>query len=184
MLENDRTQTPNSSLSKMTQQGAIAIGRTPARLAAIQSLYEMEMSDKAADIVLNDVARRRDMLSGEGDELGSPPPETDMAFCAELVHGVSENTEAIDHVIGRSMSEGRTPEKLEKILRIILRVGAYEIGQRRDIDPPVTISEFVKLTERFYADKEPGLVNGLLDHIARELRANDMARINDNARQR
>lgn len=168
----------------MTQQGAVAVGRTAARLAAIQSLYEMEMSDKAADIVLNDVARRRDMLSCEGDELGSPPPETDMVFCAELVRGVSENTEAIDHVIRRSMSEGRTPEKMEKILRIILRVGAYEIGQRRDIDPPVTISEFVKLTERFYADKEPGLVNGLLDRIARDLRANDMARINDNARQR
>ena len=99
----------------MTQQGAVAVGRTAARLAAIQSLYEMEMSDKAADIVLNDVARRRDMLSCEGDELGSPPPETDMVFCAELVRGVSENTEAIDHVIRRSMSEGRTPEKLEKI---------------------------------------------------------------------
>jgi len=166
------------------QQRTLAVGRTAARLTAIQSLYEMEMSDKAADIVLNDVARRRDMSSGEGDEFGSPPPETDMTFCAELVRGVSENTEAIDHVIGRSMSEGRTPGKLEKVLHIILRVGAYEIGQRHDIDPPVTISEFVKLTERFYADKEPGLVNGLLDRIARDLRAHDMAKVNDNARQR
>ena len=98
--------------------------------------------------------------------------ETDMAFLQSLC--AVWNT-GIDDVIGRSMSEGRTPEKLEKVLRIILRVGAYEIGQRRDIDPPVTISEFVKLTERFYADKEPGLVNGLLDRIARDLRAHDMA---------
>ena len=88
-------------------------------------------------------------LAGEEDEFGSPPPETDMAFCAELVRGVSENTEAIDDVIGRSMSEGRTPEKLEKVLRIILRVGAYEIGQRRDIDPPVTISEVRKADRTF-----------------------------------
>ncbi len=168
----------------MTKKGTVAVGRRAARLAAIQSLYEMELSGKAADIVLNDVARRRDMPNSEQDESGSPPPETDMGFCAELVRGVNANTEAIDGVIGRSMAEGRTPEKLEKVLRIILRVGAYEIGQRHDIDPPVTISEFVQLTEGFFADKEPAFVNGLLDRIARDLRPSDMARTTDDDRQR
>ena len=46
----------------MMQQQPLAVGRTAARLTAIQSLYEMELSDKAADIVLDDVARRRNML--------------------------------------------------------------------------------------------------------------------------
>ncbi|HAA93921.1 MAG TPA: transcription antitermination factor NusB, partial [Rhodospirillaceae bacterium] len=109
------------------------------------------------------------------DALATPPGETDMNFCAELVRGVSTNAETIDDVIKRAMADGRTPEKLETVLRTILRAGAYEIGQRRDIDPPVTISEFVGLAERFFADREPALVNGLLDRIARDLRPEDMA---------
>ena len=72
------------------------------------------------------------------------------------------------------MVAGRAPRQLETILRTILRVGTYELGQRHDIDPPVTISEFVGLAERFFSEKEPALVNGLLDRIARDLRPDEM----------
>ena len=167
----------------MNVGGSLVAGRRAARLVAGQSLYEMELSGKPADQVLNDVARRRDGIGKSGasiegepeDALATPPGETDMNFCAELVRGVSTNAETIDDVIKRAMADGRTPEKLETVLRTILRAGAYEIGQRRDIDPPVTISEFVGLAERFFADREPALVNGLLDRIARDLRPEDMA---------
>lgn len=169
----------------MSAKRSVVAARRAARLVAVQSLYEMELSGKKADQVLNEVARRRDGLPGasgipsaEGeadDALATPPAETDMTFCAELVRGVSANAEAIDGVIGRAMSDGRTPDKMETVLRTILRAGSYEIGQRRDIDPPVTISEFVGLAERFFADREPALVNGLLDRIARDLRPEDMA---------
>lgn len=163
----------------MSAKGSVAAARRAARLVAVQALYEMALSGKPADQVLNDAARRRNgapAASEEADDaLAQPPAETDMSFCAGLVRGVSANSEAIDTVIGRAMADGRTPEKLETVLRTILRAGAFEIGQHRDIDPPVTISEFVGLAERFFADREPALVNGLLDRIARDLRPEDMA---------
>ena len=45
----------------MTQKGTMVSSRRAPRLAAIQSLYEMELTGKSADVILNDLARRRDM---------------------------------------------------------------------------------------------------------------------------
>ncbi len=160
--------------------------RRAARLAAIQSLYEMELTGTSADVILNDLARRRDMQGKDKniEELAPPPPETDMHFCADLVRGVSGNTREIDEVVGRSMAKGRTPERMEAVLRAIVRVETYELGRRRDIDPPVTISEFVKLTERFFSENEPRLVNAMLDRIAHDLRPDDMAKTKANGHDR
>ena len=156
----------------------MAPARRAARLVAVQSLYEMELSEKTADQVLNDVARRRDYNNYENceteDQLAWPPAETDMAFCSDLVRGVNANYDSIDNLIRGAMAAGRAPRQLETILRTILRVGTYELGKRRDIDPPVTISEFVGLAERFFSEREPALVNGLLDRIARDLRPDEM----------
>ena len=155
-----------------------APARRAARLVAVQSLYEMELSGKAVDQVLNEVARRRDYNDYENcereDKLAWPPAETDMAFCSDLVRGVNANFNSIDDLITGAMAAGRAPRQLETVLRTILRVGTYELGQRHDIDPPVTISEFVGLAERFFSEREPALVNGLLDRIARDLRPDEM----------
>jgi N utilization substance protein B len=160
----------------MSGIGTLAAGRRAARLAAIQALYEMEFSGKSVEDMLMDMARRRDVQGEEGDEIGAPPAETDMNFCADLVRGVCANTDDIDAIVLRAMGgTGRGVDKMESILRAIVRAGAYEIGRRRDIDPPVTISEFVHIAERFFNDNEPGLVNGLLDRIARDLRPDDMS---------
>ena len=165
----------------------MAPARRAARLVAVQSLYEMELSGKPADQVLNDVARRRDCNVSENceteDQLAWPPAETDMAFCSELVRGVNANYDSIDNLIRGAMVAGRAPRQLETILRTILRVGTYELGQRHDIDPPVTISEFVGLAERFFSEKEPALVNGLLDRIARDLRPDEMMGMHSEAGQ-
>ena len=64
----------------------MAPARRAARLVAVQSLYEMELSGKPADQVLNEVASRRDCNNSENceteDQLAWPPAETDMAFCS------------------------------------------------------------------------------------------------------
>lgn len=163
--------------------------RRAARLVAVQVLYEIEISEKPVDGVLEETKLRSQHLDiGINDEiddrLALPPVETDMDFCGELVRGVNANRYSIDEVIKRAMGVNRAAEQLEAVLRAILRAGAFELGQRLDIDPPITISEFVMLAERFFSEREAALVNGLLDRIARDLRPDEMTRMHFNARQR
>jgi N utilization substance protein B len=70
--------------------------------------------------------------------------------------------------------EGWKVERLETVLRAILRAGAYEILARPDIPPRVTISEYVEIAHAFFGGREPGLVNGVLNRLAQERRAGDL----------
>ena len=44
-----------------------------------------------------------------------------------------------------------------------------------DVPAPVAISEYLDIAHAFFAGKEPGLVNGVLDRLARTLRPNELA---------
>jgi transcription antitermination protein NusB len=64
--------------------------------------------------------------------------------------------------------------RLDMILRLILEAGAYEIVHRPDIPPRVTMSEYIAIADAFFGGKEPGLANGVLDRLARTLRAGEL----------
>ena len=52
----------------------------------------------------------------------------------------------------------------------MLRAAALELTRRPDAPVRVVISEYVDLAGAFFGGKEPGLVNGVLDRLARALR--------------
>jgi N utilization substance protein B len=62
-------------------------------------------------------------------------------------------------------------KRIEAVLRAILRAGAYELLFRKDVPVRVVINEYVEIAHGFYSEDEPGLVNGVLDTIAHEVRA-------------
>jgi N utilization substance protein B len=65
-------------------------------------------------------------------------------------------------------------DRLERILRLLLEAGAYELARRPDIPPRVTMSEYVGIAYAFFTGSEPGLANGVLDHLARTLRGSEL----------
>jgi N utilization substance protein B len=69
---------------------------------------------------------------------------------------------------------GEFIERLEIILRSILRAGAYEILARPEVPVRVAISEYLDIAHAFFAGKEPGLINGVLDRLARTARSDGM----------
>ena len=73
-------------------------------------------------------------------------------------------------MIAAVLVEDWTIERLEILLACILRAGAHELADRADVPARVVISEYVDLADAFYGEKETGLVNGVLDRLARELR--------------
>jgi N utilization substance protein B len=64
--------------------------------------------------------------------------------------------------------------RFDAVLRAILRAGAYELVHRRDVPPRVSINEYTTIAHAFFAGKEPGLANGVLDKLGRTLRASEM----------
>jgi N utilization substance protein B len=65
--------------------------------------------------------------------------------------------------------------RIDLTLRAILRCGAFELLERRDVPARVAISEYVDVARAFFEADEPGLVNGVLDAIAREARPTELS---------
>jgi transcription antitermination protein NusB len=73
------------------------------------------------------------------------------------------------------LSEGWPLKRIEAILRAVLRAGAYELGHRGDIPARVVVSEYVDVANAFVERDETGMVNAVLDRIARQFRAGEFA---------
>ena len=145
-------------------------GTSAARLAAVQGLYEIELTGAPIDSVLMDYLHDRwSGLAGHtsGDTI-------DRKKLADLVRGVVAKKAFYDEMIGKSLDRNRSIESLDAILRAILRTAAHEMFADPKVPARVVINEYVEITRDFYAEKEPALVNGVLDKIAHVLRAEEL----------
>ena len=79
-------------------------------------------------------------------------------------------------MIARALTQEWPIERLEAILRAILRAGAYELLARIDVPARVVISEYLEVAHAFFSGKEPSLVNGVLDRLGRLLRETELGR--------
>ena len=137
--------------------------RSAARLAAVQALYQMELAQTDVGEVLAQFSTR---TSGKNFEDGEVEG-ADFSHLRNVVEGVVREQRAIDPKINASLAAGRSLERLESILRSILRAGAYELLFRDDIPARTVISEYVDVAHAFYEGDQPGFVNGVLDKLAR-----------------
>jgi N utilization substance protein B len=97
--------------------------------------------------------------------------EADEKLFSDIVRGVASHRARLDETIAASLSEEWPLRRLETILRLILEAGAYELAYRLDIPPRVTLSEYVAIAYAFFDGGEPAMANGVLNHVARALRA-------------
>jgi len=139
--------------------------RSAARLAALQALYQLEMTGNAPDEVIQEFVEHR---FGRDAETGV---EHDEAFFADVVHGVLRHQIEIDRSVARSLASGWTLARIDSILRALLRAGTYELVARRDVPAKVVIDEYVELARDFFEGDEPGFVNAVLDRLAHSKRA-------------
>jgi N utilization substance protein B len=150
-----------------------AIRRSAARLAAVQALYQIDVTDATVERVLEEFVRFR--LEGRGpvDE-DVPSGETDRTLFLKIVRGVGANGTELDEIIGGCLTKDWSLERMDRVLLAILRAGCFELYAIADIPPRVVISQYVDVANAFFDGKEPGFVNGLLDRVARTLRPDEM----------
>jgi N utilization substance protein B len=123
-------------------------------------------------VAIADFRDRR--LSGlvEGEDVGTPE-NVDEELFIDIVEGVAGALERYDRLIDGALEKERGVDRIEVLLRLILRAGAYELTDRPDIDAPLSINEYVAVSQAFFGGTEPNFINGVLDRMARELRLSE-----------
>ena len=141
--------------------------RSVARLAAVQALYQMEVSGAGVEAVVREFSDHR----FGGDIEGAALAEADEAFFADVVRGVVAHQADIDQAIAKRLAAGWRLERIDATLRAILRAGAFELTRRADVPVEVVIDEYVEIAKSFFEGPESGFINGALDAIARDARS-------------
>ncbi|MBT3395873.1 MAG: transcription antitermination factor NusB [Alphaproteobacteria bacterium] len=142
--------------------------RSASRLAAVQALYQVELGGGVAEDIFEGFL---DIHQGAALD-GPDSAPADREFFRMLAQGVSDQIVAVDRALTNSL-QNQTVERLDAILRAVLRVGAYELMSQAETPARVIISEYLDIAHAFFAGSEPKLVNGVLDNIAQGLRPNE-----------
>lgn len=148
-------------------QSVRARSRSAARLAAVQALYQQEMEKTPLRALLHEFHHHRLGATIEDIEYA----DAEVAFFDDLVTGVDARREEIDGLISGKLAKGWSLERLDRPMRQILRAGTYELLARADVSVGSVISEYVDVAHAFYDKRETAFVNGLLDAVAKEARA-------------
>ncbi|WP_426111295.1 transcription antitermination factor NusB [Massilia sp. PWRC2] len=138
--------------------------RTPrhrAREFALQGLYQWLLNNEDATTVVTNIRAAHGFEKADGDH-----------FAALLYGAIKDSVslrEAIAPVIDRRVDE------LSPIEHAVLLIGAYELKNNLDIPYRVVINEAVELTKSFGGIDGHKYVNGVLDKLAAQLRADEVA---------
>ncbi|MEZ5819008.1 MAG: transcription antitermination factor NusB [Hyphomicrobiaceae bacterium] len=145
--------------------------RSAARVAAVQALYQMDVAATDLNAVIGEFEAFRFGPDAEDQTVA----DADRDFFRSLIRGVVQRQREIDPIVDRQLAEGWRLTRIDSILRAILRVATLELIERSDVPARVVITEYVNTAHAFLGGDEPRVVNGVLDKLARRLRASEFS---------
>jgi N utilization substance protein B len=132
--------------------------RRAGRAYALQLLYARD-GDLATDVVGAAAAWANDL------ELEVELDAEAQQFAAELVTGAAEHAARLDELIAGASKNWRI-DRMSRVDRNILRLGACELVAFASVPVRVVINEAIELAKRFGTAESPAFVNGVLDRVA------------------
>lgn len=153
-----------------------ANARSAARLAAVQALYQMELAGTELNAIIDEFTQFRLQGRDEEDEgQAIELADADQIYFSELVRGAVRRQREIDPIVDQKLATGWRLVRVDSTMRAIFRVSVYELMERIDVPARVIINEYINVAHAFFSEDQPKVVNGLLDQLARELRATEFA---------
>ncbi len=146
--------------------------RGAARLAAVQALYQMDIAGTG----LNDILAEFESHWLGNEVEGEQYLPAQAAFFREIVAGTVQDQRKLDPMIDAVLERGWPLKRIEALIRAVLRAGAYELDQKQDIPARVIVSEYVDVANAFVDREETGMVNAVLEQLARQLRGGEFGR--------
>ncbi len=142
------------------------IKRSAARLAAVQALYQMDVAGSS----LTDIFAEFETYWMGREVEGEKYAEAEAAYFRDIVGGVLREQRTLDPLVDDALRNGWPLKRVEAVLRAVLRAGAYELVHQAKVPARVVISEYVDVAGAFLDKDETGMVNAVLDQLARKAR--------------
>ena len=144
----------------MAVKNARTAARRRAREIALQALYAWKLQGGDA------LALARSLEGWEHCE---------QDFASRLVEDVVQKNAFLESRIAPHLD--RSLASLSPVERVILLIGAYELAERAETPFKVVLNEAIELGKSFGGTDGHKFINGVLEKLARELRADEMARV-------
>ena len=148
--------------------------RSTSRLVAVQLLYEIEVSGAGPNQVLKEyLLERWQPTLADVEELGTLAP-VDEEYLRKLVGGVWDEVDRINQELEHVLSPAYAVDRLEVLIKLVLQLGTYELKNCIFVPARVVINEYMNVANAFFIENEPKLINGVLDKLAKKIRAKEM----------
>ena len=144
--------------------------RGAARLAAVQALYQMDVSGGGLTETVAEYESHRLGQEVDGDQYLA----ADAGWFRVIVAGVVAGQASIDPAIQAALPAEWPLARLDNLLRAVLRAAVFELAQRRDVPAKVVVNEYLDVARAFFGDEETGLINKVLDRVGRIERPQEM----------
>jgi transcription antitermination protein NusB len=138
--------------------------RRQARIAALQTLYEVDSTAHPVEDVLR---RNLDEPASENPNAMAMSDPSGREFARALVTGVLDNSSELDQIIEKSAPNWPI-DQMSKIDKNILRLAIFEILFDNRVPLKAAINEAVELGKRFGSDSSSRFINGVLGTVAAE----------------
>ena len=130
--------------------------RSWSRVLATQAMYQLSLN-KNTDIS----TVKKNLLNDK--ETNNVP---DRIFFFKLVNETIKNKKDLDKKLENAVKK-KNFSKMETIIKVILELGVCEIIYFKDLSHKISIAEYNKVSGSFLNKNEVGLINGILDKIAK-----------------
>jgi transcription antitermination protein NusB len=130
--------------------------RRSGRAYALQLLYARD-GDAATDVA--------ELAPRWASELEVEIDPAALAFARDLVAAATTHAVRVDELIAAASKNWRI-DRMSRVDRNLLRLGASELVAFHDVPVKVVINEAIELAKRFGTAESSAFVNGVLDRIA------------------
>lgn len=146
------------------------------RFYAVQKLYQFgvlnkPISDIAASVSVNDEIAIAEDINISG---------IDLVFLKTLLNALSDNLANVDDIISKHMSDKWTLDRLDPVIKSILRLGVTELLYLEDVPANVVFNEYIEIAKSFFAKDDVSFVNGLLNAVSKSHSLKPGSRVEEN----
>jgi N utilization substance protein B len=143
--------------------------RTVGRILAIQTLYQYNFHNKklSFETILKDTINHYIKEECENNINYNEAVNTDLSRI--LINGSEDKKEEINQIIKENLYKANFDE-ISEMVKIILRLGVFELQNMKETSEKIIINEYVNLTSYFGEEKFISLVNGVLDKISKQIK--------------
>ncbi|WP_066016001.1 transcription antitermination factor NusB [Endozoicomonas atrinae] len=134
--------------------------RRRARQLALQALYQWHIAKSPLNQIEAQFRTDNDFS------------KVDDGYFSAIIHGVPNQANQLDEAMTAVLD--RPLSQLDPVELSALRIGCFELMNRKDVPYRVVINEAIELVKRFGAQDSHRYINGILDKLAPRLRSEEV----------